>query len=126
MLFLAITICATPLAAAQQEEPTLMELYQANKPTPEGKTPTPEQQKPTAPLQGELTDQEITAAVEQVYASVPDLNFFNIQVHTVNGEVFLKATVRYYRQYQRAIEYAEGVPGVKKVNAQQLYYFEKP
>lgn len=114
--------CA-PLAMA--EESSMRDLYDSNKSSLEQEIPQEQPQK-TTPQKGELTDQEITTAVQQALANVPDLAFFNIQVQTVNGEVFLSATVRNYRQYQRAIEYAQGVPGVKKVNADKLFYYEKP
>lgn len=122
LILLGALLCA-PLAMA--EESSMRDLYETNKPPLEEKAPLKESEK-SVPKKGELTDQEINAAVQQVFAEVPDLAFFNIQVQTVNGEVFLSATVRNYRQYQRTIEYAQGVPGVKKVNADKLYYFEKP
>lgn len=122
-MLLVVCSCGTVIAAS--EDVSIMDVYEKNESSLE--EPSLEQQsEQTVKKKGEVTDQEITAAVKEAYASVPDLSFFNIQVQTVNGEVFLSATVRYYRQYQRAIEYAQRIPGVKKVNADKLFYFERP
>ena len=74
----------------------------------------------------ELSDAAITEKIEQMYAETPDLDFYDIQVETVDGVVHLSATVRYFKQRYRAIEMAESVPGVKSVDASKLYYFQIP
>ena len=78
--------------------------------------------KPVLEKTGEfIDDSSITTKVKSTFLAEPMVSVFAISVSTSDGVVRLEGFVNSQTQRQRAIQLAQGVAGVKRVDSRNLY-----